>query len=193
MSGEVGGTTSTNRMKIPERGTGVLRGGGDDSARPWPDVPERDRSKFLRERYWIKQWGYKRWPSSDFIRASSHAELNLGALGRRPNDPGDVFLWLFLTSSKSIVNVRTWVEVTEVFLPGLAEKVDIFVRQYNGLRGKGEIDAEEFLRSLDLGTPGARLQHDMADYVISAVVKKLGRDIRAALIILLFKITDVVS
>ena len=54
MSVEVGDTASTDRMKIPERSTGVLRGGGDDSARPWSDVPERDRSKFLRERYWIK-------------------------------------------------------------------------------------------------------------------------------------------
>ena len=153
MSGEVGGTTSINRMKIPERAPASFAAAAMIAPVPGRMFPNEIGRKFLRERYWIKQWGYKRWPSSDFIRASPHAELNLGALGRRPNDPGDVFLWLFLTSSKSIVNVRTWVEVTEVFLPGLAEKVDIFVRQYNGLRGKGEIDAEEFLRSLDLRHP----------------------------------------
>ena len=173
MSVKVGDTTSTNRMKILGRGPDILRVGGDDSARPWPDVPERDRSKFLRERYWIKQWGYKRWPSSDFISASVPIDLPFAYLGRRPNDPGDAFLWLWFTTSQSIVNVRTWVEVTEVFLPEHAEKVDTLIRQHNGLPRKRQIDARSFLQSLDLGLPNAHSQRDMADRVVSAVMKKV--------------------
>ena len=68
--------------------------------------------------------------------------------------------------------MRTWVEVTEVFLPGQAKEVNHFVREYNGLRGKGEIDAHSFLQSLDLDLPSDQLQRVMADQVVDAVVKK---------------------
>ena len=170
MSVEVGDTTSTDRMKILERVPDVLRVGGNDSAPT--DVPERDRSKFLRERYWIKQWGYERWPSSDFISASAPLELPFAEVGRRPNDPGDAFLRLRLFTSQSTVNVRTWVEVTEVFLPESAEKVDTLNRQYNGLPRKKQIDTHSFLQSLDRGLPNAQSQRDMADRVVSAVMKK---------------------
>ncbi len=117
----------------------------------------------------------ERWPRPDFVGTKWGIELRLAELGRRPNDPGDAFFDLFFSSLKlqSLVRVRTWVEVTEVFLsPGQAKEVNRFVREYNGLRGKGEIDAPNFLRSLDLGLPGDQLQRVMADSVIAAVKKK---------------------
>ena len=168
-------TTDRNKIVTPELGTNILRVVGDENDPNWQDVPPRDRSKYLRERYWVDQWSMERWPRSDFVGSKGGMELRLEHLGRRPNDPGDAFFDLFLSSLKlqSLVRVRTWVEVTEVFLsPDQAEKVDCFVREYNGVQGKGEIDALGFLRSLDLGLPSDQLQRDMADHVIAAVVKK---------------------
>ena len=75
----------------------------------------------------------------------------------------------------ALITVRTWVEVREVFLPGQAATVNRFVREYNGIRGKGTIDGSEFLRSLDLGVPGARIQREMAGKVVRAVMKKAGK------------------
>ena len=136
------------------------------------DVPPRDIPKHLRERYWIKLWSATdRWPRHGF-GAGGRTELRLADLDRKLDDPGDAFFDLFLSNFRSTVRVRTWVEVTEVFLPEHAPKVNRFIREYNGLRGKGKIDATEFLRSLNLGPPDAHLQREMADQVIYAVKKK---------------------
>ena len=159
-------------LGMPKRGTGILYVTQDDDDRNLQDVPIRNVSKHLRQRYWIKRWSFKRWPITDFVHATGHMELPLTSLGRKPDDPGDAFVRLFLVTSKFSVDVRTWVEVTEVYFPGQAQKVDAFIRQHNELPGKGKIDASEFLQSLDLGPPDALLQHDMADHVIAAVVKK---------------------
>ena len=67
-------------------------------------------------------------------------------------------------------------EVTEEFISDeQAEKVDNFIRKSNSLRGKGEIDADDFLKSIDFGPPDSRLQCDMADRVIAAVEKKANK------------------
>ena len=162
-----------NKIVTPEFGTDILRVVGDENDPNWRDVRPRDIPKYLRERHWIKQWSTERWPSSNFVRAKSWVELRLADLGRSLDDPADAFFDLFITSDRqSWVQVRTWVEVTEVFLPGQAKQVNRFVREYNGLRGKGEINASNFLRSFDLDLPGDQLQRAMADQVVAAVVKK---------------------
>lgn len=164
-----------NKIVMPEVGTGILRGNSGDKNGPnWQDVPDRHKTKFLRERYWIEQWSHERWPRTDFIGAKGWLELRLADLGRHPDDPGDAFFDFFILSKlQSLVQVRTWVEVTEVFLsPDQAKKVNRFVRDYNELRGKGEINKHSFLQSLDLDLPGDKLQRIMADRVIAAVIKK---------------------
>ena len=50
--------------------------------------------------------------------------------------------------------------------------VNRFIREYNGLRGKGKIDPTEFLNSLKLSLPTPYLQREMADKVIEAIEKK---------------------
>ena len=142
------------------------------------DVPSRDIPKYLRERYWIKQLSStNRWPHHGFS-VGGQTELRLADLDRKLDDPGDAFFDLFLSNFRSTVRVRTWFEVTEVFLPEHAPKVNRFVREYNGLRGKGKINTTEFLRSLNLGAPNAHLQREMADQVICTVKNKAqkGRD-----------------
>ena len=137
------------------------------------DVPYRDIPKYLRERFWIEQWSpSKRWKLSGFINAGGWSSLRLTDLGRKLNDPGDAFFDLILTTPQYIVRVRSWAEVTEVFSPGNALKVNRFIREYNGLRGKGTIDERAFLDSLNLGPPHPRLQYEMADEVIAAIKRK---------------------
>ncbi len=57
-------------------------------------------------------------------------------------------------------------------MPEHALKVNRFIRKYNGLQGKGDIDADEFLKTLDLGPPDPYMQQEMTDLVITAIVKK---------------------
>ena len=152
----------------------ILRVCGEEKDPNFLDVPHRDIPKYLRERYWIKQWSPgKRWKSRNFVNCSGHTKLRTADLERKLDDPGDAFFDLFLSTSQSIVRLRTWIEVTEVFLEDeQAEKVNRFIREYNGLHGKGEIDANEFLKSIDFGPPNSHLQHEMADRVVVAIEKK---------------------
>ena len=151
----------------------ILRVCGEENDPNLQDVPHRDLPKHLREQYWIKQWGpTKRWKSRDVVNYGGSIQLLRSDLGQKLDDPGDAFFDLFLSTSRSVVNLRAWVEVTEEFLPQHAQMVNRFIREYNGLRGKGEIDTAKFLKSLDIGPPDSHLQREMADLVILAIEKK---------------------
>ena len=152
----------------------ILRVSGEEKDPNWRDVSPHNTSNYLRERYWIKQWGpTKRWKNRRYINFSGSTELRLADLGRKLDDPGDAFFDLFLSTSRSLVYLRTWIEVTEEFLSDeQAKQVNCFIREYNSLRGKKEIDTEEFFKSLDFDPPDSRLQCEMADRVVSTVEKK---------------------
>ena len=152
----------------------ILRVSGKEKDPNWQDVSPHNTSNYLRERYWIKQWGpTKRWKNRGYINCGGSTELRLADLGRKLDDPGDAFFDLFLSTSRSLVYLRTWMEVTEEFLSDeQAKQVNCFVREYNSLRGKKEIDTEEFFKSLDFNPPDSRLQCEMADRVVSTVEKK---------------------
>ena len=159
-------------MNLPIRGTAILDAIGEEGDPNWQNVQRRDVPKHLRQRYWINKWSGSRWPSSEFIHGRGKAEIPLAKLGRKPDDPGDAFFYLFHVTSEWFVWARTWVEVTEVFFPGEGKNVDDFMRQRNGLLGRSQIDTQEFQNRLDFGLPDVRLQQDMADRVIEAVKKK---------------------
>lgn len=157
-----------SRDNIPK----ILRVHGEVNDPNLQDVPHRDIPKYLREQYWIKQWGpTNRWELG-FLNVSCEKQLRLADLNRKLDDPGDAFFALGLVTLRSCVSLRIWVEVTEVFLPEHAPKVNRFIREYNGLRGKGDIDAAEFLNSLKLGRPDFCMQREMVDKVIEAIEKK---------------------
>ena len=166
--------TNTSYTISDDNAPAILQVRGEQKDPNWQDVRHRDISKYLRERYWIKQWSASnRWKSREFANCSGQIELRRADLGRKLNDPGDTFFDLFLSTSRSAVRLHTWLEVTEVFISDeQAKKVNCFIRKYNSLRGKGEIDPVEFLRSLDLGPPDSRLQREMADRVISTIQEK---------------------
>ena len=161
-------------MNLKDNISTILSVTGDKKDPNLQDVPDRDKPKYLREQYWIEKWGpTKRWKNRNFINCGGHTKLRTAGLERKLDDPGDAFYELFLTTSKSIIYLRTWIEVTEVFVDDeQAKKLNKFIREYNGLRGKGEIDPVEFLRSLNLGPPDSRMQHEMADRVILTIEKK---------------------
>ena len=171
--------TEDKKRILPNGGVpAILHVCGEERDPNLQDVPPRDIPKYLRERYWVKQWSWTdRWPHHGFS-ADCRIQLRLADLDRKLDDPGDAFFDLFLSNCRSTVRVRTWIEITEVFLPGHAQKVNRFVREYNGLRGKGKIAPTEFLQSLNLGPPNAHLQREMADQVICAIKNKAqkGRD-----------------
>ena len=151
----------------------ILKVYGDEKDPNWQDVPYRDRAKHLRERYWIKQADpTKRWKNRKFINFGGLTELRISDLGRKLDDPGDAFYSLFLSTHRHFIHLRTWFEVTEVFLPEHAKMVNRFNREYNGLHGKGNINADEFLKSLNLSSPDGGLQREMVDSVIAAIEKK---------------------
>ncbi len=161
-------------MNLEDTIPNILRVNGNEKDPNLQDVPDRDKPKYLREQYWIKQCGpTERWKTRNLVNCSQHIKLRTADLERKLDDPGDAFYELLLSSSQSIINLRTWIEVTEVFLGDeQAKKVNSVVRKYNSLQGKNKIDTDEFLRSLDIGRPDSRMQRKMADKVISAIVKK---------------------
>ena len=159
-------------LKISEENIpAILRVHGEGEDPNLQDVPHRDLSKYLREQYWIKQWDpLHRWKFS--LGGGFTRQLRLADLNRKLDDPGDAFFQLHLFTLRSSVNLSIWAEVTEVFLPDQAKMVNRFIREYNGLRGKGKIDPTEFLNSLKLGLPTSYSQREMADKVIEAIEKK---------------------
>lgn len=156
--------------KIPE----ILQVRGAENDPNLQDVKSRDLPNYLREQYWIEQFGpTNRWKTS--FSAGCHSKLRLADLGRKLDDPGDAFYFIGIGSTRFFIQMRTWFEVTEVYAYDNGEKVKKFIREYNGLRGKGVINAEEFLRSLDFGIPNPSKQRDMADRVISVIENKIEK------------------
>ena len=141
------------------------------------DVLDRDKSKYLREQYWVKQWSVKRWKNSSFISVGGWSNLRLKNLGRKLHDPGDAFFQLFRSTdtilSSRTVSVCTWVEVTEAVFPENASKLNQFIRGYNGLREKGEYNKHEYIRSfIESSFPSPMLQYKMANRVIERIRQK---------------------
>ena len=169
----------TDKAPLKEDIPAILLVCPDKSDSNWENVPPRDKSKYLRQQYWIKQWSpLNRWPSLGFSGCGFGwwTDLHRVDLGQKWDDPGDAVLDLFLSTLECQVNLRTWIEVTEVFLSSeQAQKVDCFIRDYNNLPGKGNFDRNEFLQSLDCDLPNSHLQREMANRVISVIEKKVQK------------------
>ena len=156
----------------PNGGFGVLHANEDGLGPNWPDIVERNKSKYLRERHWLRQWQRRVERKRRFVHIGSVRERRLKDLGRSLNDPGDAFFEVSGVARKSFMSVTVWAEVTEVFQPEYAPMVDQLVRKFNGIRLKRDIDAEGFLQDFDLAPPDARKQCEMADQVIEAIERK---------------------
>ncbi|MDE0119337.1 MAG: hypothetical protein OXM55_04930 [Bdellovibrionales bacterium] len=147
------------------------------------NVQPRDKIKYLREQYWIKQWSPKeRWKKSSLVSFAGWSQLNFKGLDHKPDDPGDAFFDLFLPTDTFLlsceISVRIWVEVTEAFLSREhAMRINQFMRDLNGLHQKQE--ADEYIKSfITSSIPDSRLQYEMADRVIALIKKKAqkGKD-----------------
>ena len=151
----------------------------------YQDIILRDKPKYKREQYWIKQWSPKnRWKNSSLVSFAGWSQLNLKDLDRKPDDPGDAFLNLILPADTFLfshsVSVRIWVEVTEAMLSQEhAMKINQFMKGFNGLQEKEETDKHEYIKSfIKSSIPSSKLQYEMADRVITLIRKKAqkGKD-----------------
>ena len=175
--------TKTGNIKkylgIPKKDMpAVLLFSGDTNDPNLQDVLNRDKSKYLLERYWIKQWSpSKRWKNKTVLSVVGWNNLRLKNLGRKLNDPGDAFFRLFLFIDTFLfsrtVRVCTWVEVTEAVFPETASKLNQFIRGYNGLREKEKYDKHEYIKSfIKSSFPSPILQYKMANRVIELIKQK---------------------
>ena len=158
----------------PRWGTEILQVVGNENDPNWQDVQPHDAANYLRERQWLQKWSKERWKYSGPVNIQGATELRLQDLGRKLDDPGDAFFdfLMWAKDSQSLVKFRTWVEVTEVFVPGQERDVNVFIKAYNNLRGGDPVNASNFLRCLNLELPVGSLQTEMADRVIGRIEAK---------------------
>ena len=141
------------------------------------DVGKRDLPSELRERYWIEQ-GHeagvdkRTWTGFGIV---IRWKFERHELGRKRNEPGDGFRYVFRAGTAGAGRRAEWFEVTEVFEGVKARDVEAFMRCRNGIATQQGFDSDTFLDGLDLGTPSRAAQRRAADKVIAAVGKKLGK------------------
>ena len=141
------------------------------------DVGKRDLPSELRERYWIEQGeeagvDKRTWTGFGIVIGW---KFERHELGRRRNEPGDGFRYVFRAGTAEAGGRAEWFEVTEVFEGVKARDVEAFMRCRNGIATRQGFDSDTFLDGLDLGTPSRAAQRRAADKVIAAVGKKLGK------------------
>ena len=115
-------------------------------------------------------------PRKDFfISISLHNDIPRSQLERKPDDPGDGFLYRLSFGLTDARSEMRWVEVTEVFARDDAKQVDEVIRRRNDIKSSRTIDVSEFERNIDPRRPPKALQRRTADKVIEAVRKKLNK------------------
>ena len=157
---------------------GILSAQEGKKTKEWARIPESSKAAYLREQYWLHKAKDRLSQKKDFfISTSFHKNIPRSQLERKPDDPGDGFLYKL---SVGLPNARTrsemrWVEVTEVFAHDNAAEVDEVIRRRNNIRSHRRIDISEFERNIDLRRPTKALQRKTADKVMEAVRKKLAK------------------
>ena len=157
---------------------GILSAREGKKTKEWASIPESSKAAYLREQYWLHKAKDRLSPRKDFfISMNFHEDMPRSQLERKPDDPGDGFLYRLsvgLPSARTRSEMR-WVEVTEVFAHDNAAEVDEVIRRRNNIRSHRRIAVSEFERNIDLRRPPKALQRRTADKVIEAVWKKLTK------------------
>ena len=137
----------------------------------WAGVPERNRTKRLREVYWARcaetaSGRRSSWGTTLTYRPDRNEVM------RGPTDPGDGLIYI-LHMSPQPEEQFDWVEVTEVFTTVSPMQIEGAMRAWNGIQGKHQVDFAEFRRAVRCGRPSRAEQRRAADKVIERVRKKL--------------------
>lgn len=155
-------------------GLNVLQASEATEEAEWPTIRERDKTKRLREAYWIRQ-AESHVRSPKFFGLRCKWECDRGDIERRSDDPGDGFAYLAMASIEGMEIGFEWFEVTEVFTTAPPEQVKAAMQAWNGLSGKKPEELEGFLADLDRRRPSRAAQRRAADCVIAQVRKKLAK------------------
>ncbi len=153
-------------------GLGVLYSDMATQEAEWADIPDRVKTKRLREVYWAHR-AVKIYSSSNgsiglrYIRRTKRDDI-----GRKPNDPGDWFVCLVNITPRPR-EIFEWLEVTEVFSTVPAKRVEEAMRARHGISGGPTVDFGDFEKSLNPECPAGEDQRKAADQVIGQVKRKL--------------------
>ena len=139
----------------------------------WARIPRPSRTGRLREVYWARKAESKLRPKA-FPQATLSWRTDRSKMGRRPDHPGDEFIFM-ITCSGEVKDQFEWLEVTEVFTTVPAAQIEGAMRAWNGISGKRAVNFGEFRRSLRRTRPSRMEQRKAADAVIRAVEKKLSK------------------
>lgn len=162
---------------MPRSELAILHTQDGKDSEEWETVPDRDKTAFLREQYWIKKTENHFLSERDFICANLGQNMPRVLFNKRTNDPGDGLFYKLSVGSQGVKSGIGWVEVVEVFGHNNAAKIDEVMRQLNDIRSARQlqIDVHNFERSVDLTTPSRMLQRRMADKVIERIKIKLNK------------------
>jgi len=153
-------------------GLGVLYSGMAAQEAEWADLPDRVKTKRLREVYWAHRAVKIYSSSSDPIGLRYIRRARRGDIGRKHNDPGDWFVCLVNITPRPRESFE-WLEVTEVFATVPARRVEEAMRARHGISGGPTVDFGDFVKSLNPECPSGEDQRKAADRVIGQVERKL--------------------
>ena len=154
-------------------GLSVLYASEAAKERDWEAVPGRHRTGRLREVYWAHRTKSKLGRKS-FVNMTLSWRPDRAAIGRKRDDPGDGFVYLFSMAPRTEDRFE-WLEVTEVFTTVPASRVEGAMQAWNGVPNKRPVNFDEFRRGLRLGRPSRVEQRSAADRVIRQIERKLAK------------------
>ena len=139
----------------------------------WARIPCRDRTGRLREVYWARRAEGK-FGRRSFLEMNLYWRLDRSKMGRRPDHPGDGFIYV-IRMLPGLEDQFEWWEVTEVFTTVPAAQVEGAMKAWNGIYNKQPVNFDGFRRGLRRTRPSRAEQRRAADRVIEAVKRKLSK------------------
>ena len=139
----------------------------------WSAIPDRDRPGRLREVYWARRAESKR-GSEPFLDAALTSRPDRIRIGRRPDQPGDGFIYL-VNLIPGPADRFEWLEVTEVFTTVPPSQIEGAMRVLNGIPDRHPVDLRQFRMGVPRGRPSRISQRKAADDVVAQVKRKLAK------------------
>ena len=152
-------------------GLGVLYSEEAIKSPEWNTVPDRQKTGWMRELYWMKRADSSVAPRPP-IRF--HWDPGRTELGRTSDEPGDAFLYR-IDMAPQVESRFEWFEVTEVFVTVPPTLVEGAMGDLHGLPVRNPVEFERFRKDLDLGCPSRSEQRRAADMVVAGIEKKLAK------------------
>lgn len=140
----------------------------------WREIPDNRKVGRLREVYWASK-AMSNKGSKSFINMTLNWQPDRTELGRKADDPGDVFLFNSEVYPKQRGSFE-WIEVTEVFTAVPAEQIEEAMEAWNGIWNKRRVDFFKFRETLNTRRPSREEQRQASDVTIQQIKGKLKKD-----------------